>query len=76
MTAAARSRRDMAIRLIRLSGLGLIAAGLAVFFNLGNISGIMGLNDDIKKLLGGASMMLGLVDVIVLPRIFGHKKTV
>jgi hypothetical protein len=74
--ARIRSQKDMVIRVVRLSGLAFIVAGLAVLFNLGNISEIVGLNDDINKLLGGVLMMIGLVDIIAVPRALGHKKTI
>ena len=71
------TQKDMVIRMVRISGLAIIAFGLAIFFNIGNIAGILSLNDGgINKVLGGALMFTGLADIVIVPRILGHKKTI
>ena len=71
------TQKDMVIRMVRISGLAIIVFGLAIFFNIGNIAGILSLNDgSINKVLGGALMFTGLADIVIVPRILGHKKTI
>lgn len=61
--------QEKIIRLLRISGGGFIAAGLFVFFNIGGMPALLGVEGDVQEILGGALMVVGMLDLAFTPRI-------
>ncbi len=64
------------IRLIRIFGGALMAVGALLFFNVGDTSALLGLEDaTISKYAGALFMLVGLTDIILVPLILERKKS-
>lgn len=57
----------MVVNIVRGTGAVLMVAGAAVFFNIAGVATLIGLGDDIYKIVGGAIVFAGLIDFFVLP---------
>lgn len=64
------AQTDVIIRVIRIAGFSIAAFGLLFFFNIGNAAAFIGIDDPMTlKFLGGAMIVTGIVDIIVVPRV-------
>ena len=62
---------EFVVRIIQMSGVVFILAGVVVFFNLGGLSASLGLIENgLSQILGGVLCLVGISDLIVVPRIF------
>jgi Na+/H+ antiporter NhaD/arsenite permease-like protein len=59
----------MVVNIVRGTGAVLMLAGTAVALNIGGVATLIGLSDDIQKIVGGGIAFAGLIDFFVLPSI-------
>lgn len=65
------SQADKIIPLLRLMGVIACAMGLLFIFNVMNVGELVGLMEEgMHKYLGGILCIIGLIDILILPRIF------
>jgi|GEM_PF-5214388 len=58
------------IKTVRITGFIILLMGGGVFFNLGGIANQIGFSDDgAHHFIGGAIAILGMMDIILVPRI-------
>lgn len=58
------------IFILRITGLGFVLLGAVVYFNVANIGEtISGSDPEVMKIFGGSSILLGIMDIILVPRI-------
>ncbi|MDF3023810.1 MAG: hypothetical protein K0R10_1171 [Alphaproteobacteria bacterium] len=59
----------MVVNIVRGAGAVMMLAGTAVGLNIGGVATLIGLGDDIYKIVGGCIVLVGLMDFFVLPSI-------
>ncbi len=57
----------MVVNIVRGAGAVMMVAGTAIALNIGGVATLIGLGDDIQKMVGGCIVAVGLVDFFVLP---------
>ena len=58
------------IKLLRMMGGVFILLGLVLCFDIGGIAGELGfLEDGVYRVLGGSVILVGVLDVILIPRV-------
>lgn len=68
-------KKEKVVRLIRIMGISISLFAGAIYFNLGGISDVFGFDAPTRKLVVTALLFVGLMDLVLIPRVLNLVKT-
>ena len=67
-------KKEKVVRLIRIMGVSISLFAGAIYFNLGGLSDLFGFDAQTRKLVVTALLFVGLMDLVLIPRLLRFVK--